>query len=275
MRSIKRDMRRSRRRWFCVSVIVLLHLAGSAASGAGKDRDWSGLLPDQPVETITITAERPSAPRAELAVYESSRLPSEALPILRYNLQDRRETTALLIVAALAEPLRRLDQHVIATATTESAEHPKIEAVSHTLTDLGNWPAMGVVCAALYAGGDSRSRHAAQDFASAGLTTTVMVGLLKRTVQRPRPNEPGDGSGDTSFSFPSGHAASAFSAATVIAHHYPDLREPAYVGAALISVSRVALRRHYPTDVAAGALVGILVTKQVLKHNGNLLEWRW
>jgi len=63
----------------------------------------------------------------------------------------------------------------------------------------------------------------------------------------------------SSNSFPSGHAATSFAAATVIAAAAPRLRVPLYVLAALIAWSRVYDGVHYPLDVLAGALYGLVL----------------
>ena len=57
-------------------------------------------------------------------------------------------------------------------------------------------------------------------------------------------------------SFPSGHSATAFAAATAVAIVSPRLRVPALAIAAAVGLSRVYLRVHFPLDVVAGALVG-------------------
>jgi membrane-associated phospholipid phosphatase len=58
-------------------------------------------------------------------------------------------------------------------------------------------------------------------------------------------------------SFPSGHSVTAFAAATAIGWFAPRLRWPLYGLAALVALSRVALGAHYPSDVLAGAMLGI------------------
>ena len=60
-------------------------------------------------------------------------------------------------------------------------------------------------------------------------------------------------------SFPSGHATSAFAAAGVVAAMHPRLRAPVLALAALVALSRVYLGVHYPTDVLAGALLGLAI----------------
>jgi membrane-associated phospholipid phosphatase len=62
-----------------------------------------------------------------------------------------------------------------------------------------------------------------------------------------------------SGAFPSGHAATAFACATVLAWASPRLRIPAFVLAAAIAWSRVYVGVHWPLDVLGGALLGALM----------------
>ena len=73
-----------------------------------------------------------------------------------------------------------------------------------------------------------------------------------------------------SGAFPSGHAAAAFAAATVIAYASRRLAVPAYILAALVAWSRVYVGVHWPLDVIGGAVLGVLVATALLK----LLEAR-
>lgn len=59
------------------------------------------------------------------------------------------------------------------------------------------------------------------------------------------------------FSFPSGHTSAAFSATTVLYLAKSRLRVPATVLALLVAFSRLYLFVHFPTDVLAGALLGV------------------
>ena len=61
-------------------------------------------------------------------------------------------------------------------------------------------------------------------------------------------------------SFPSGHTTSAFAAAMALGLIAPRLRVPLFVFAILIAVSRVATGNHFPSDVLAGAALGVGVS---------------
>jgi undecaprenyl-diphosphatase len=58
------------------------------------------------------------------------------------------------------------------------------------------------------------------------------------------------------YSFPSGHTLHAVCFAVLGAHYLPELAVPLAGFAVLVALSRVVLGLHYPTDVAAGALLG-------------------
>lgn len=61
------------------------------------------------------------------------------------------------------------------------------------------------------------------------------------------------------FSFPSGHTLVSFEAATALWYHHRKWGVAAFVLAALIAYSRLYLFVHYPTDVLAGALLGVAI----------------
>lgn len=86
--------------------------------------------------------------------------------------------------------------------------------------------------------------------------------LLKNLIARPRPchlfpEVPLLISRPDSFSFPSGHTASSFTAAVMLTLRHKKAW-PTLLLAALIAFSRVFLFVHYPTDILAGALLGTM-----------------
>ncbi|MCI6006669.1 phosphatase PAP2 family protein [Oscillospiraceae bacterium LCP25S3_E10] len=97
------------------------------------------------------------------------------------------------------------------------------------------------------------------------MTLAFLVGELciKNIVCRPRPchidtavkmlvHPPG------SYSFPSGHTSSSFAATTVIMYFNKKFGILALVCAGIIAFSRMYLFVHFPSDVFAGVLLGVL-----------------
>lgn len=95
----------------------------------------------------------------------------------------------------------------------------------------------------------------------------LMTNLLKRLVGRGRPTE-FDASGAFSFhnifndwtfqSFPSGHSATAIATAFTVGFMLPRAFPVLLVVGLVVAASRVPVGMHYPTDVFAGAVVGML-----------------
>ena len=105
------------------------------------------------------------------------------------------------------------------------------------------------------------------------LTTSFFVEYpLKNLFRRQRPVSPSfnklqlvSTNCPTNFSFPSGHAATAFAAATVIAFFDKKRRFFYYLIAFLIAYSRIYLDCHYFLDVFFGAIIGLLTAQFFLK----------
>lgn len=103
--------------------------------------------------------------------------------------------------------------------------------------------------------------------AMAALLFSLLINnmILKNAIARTRPYEMVEGltrliEAQHDFSFPSGHTASSFAAAVVL---FRNLKKcygiPLLVLAVLISLSRLYVGVHYPTDVLFGAISGILL----------------
>lgn len=91
----------------------------------------------------------------------------------------------------------------------------------------------------------------------------VVEGIIKQLVQRPRPFTIIDIDllikAPSSTSFPSGHTASSFAAATYLMFNKRKIWPLAMVLASLIAFSRCYLFVHYPSDVIVGMILGSLL----------------
>ncbi|MBQ9844844.1 MAG: phosphatase PAP2 family protein [Oscillospiraceae bacterium] len=93
--------------------------------------------------------------------------------------------------------------------------------------------------------------------------------LLKNLIARQRPcwidtTVPLLISSPSSFSFPSGHTFDGFAASVSILLYYKKAGIAALLAAAVIAFSRMYLFVHFPTDVLASVVLGILAA--VLVH---------
>jgi undecaprenyl-diphosphatase len=69
----------------------------------------------------------------------------------------------------------------------------------------------------------------------------------------------------TDYSFPSGHTATSFAAALILARAVPSRAPLFFVLAAAIGFSRIYVGVHYPLDVLGGAALGLLVATALLR----------
>lgn len=113
-----------------------------------------------------------------------------------------------------------------------------------------------------------RGHHAALavfHMAATGLACTVLYRWLKARTCRPRPYQvnrairceiaPLD-----RFSFPSGHTLHAVAFSTVLIAYYPAFAWLVLPFSVMVALSRMVLGLHYPSDVLAGAAIGIVVS---------------
>lgn len=148
------------------------------------------------------------------------------------------------------------------SAVEEAAESSKL------------WCGAAVVMSAF--GGRRGRRSAAAGLAALALAQLLSNGVGKQLIDRPRPPKewiPHDEVEDRpdSSSFPSGHTAAAVAFTAAVAPAWPLAAAVCAVPAALLAVERVQSGAHYPTDVAAGALIG-LGGAWLTRHTPRLLR---
>jgi membrane-associated phospholipid phosphatase len=176
----------------------------------------------------------------------------------------------LLPLGGVTAGLIGSDEHSMARARSNSTAITLGKNVSDgTLVGLASVPALMYVWGGLH--GDSRAHETGLLSGEALINSYVVDEAFKFAFARERPTTT-DGQGRffqtvSNASFPSTHATLGWTLASVIAHEYPGWLSQtlAYSGATAISVSRVAGRQHFPSDVVAGAAVGWLIGRQVFR----------
>jgi membrane-associated phospholipid phosphatase len=113
--------------------------------------------------------------------------------------------------------------------------------------------------------GHSCAASVGADLIQAQLMAEGLTFMFKEATRRSRP----EGSG---FSFPSGHTTITFASATVLQRHFGwKVGLPAYAVASYVAASRVEMKRHYLSDVAFGAVLGITAGRTVAIGSGRRL----
>ena len=103
-----------------------------------------------------------------------------------------------------------------------------------------------------------------RDLVRAQLLTQGITQAMKYGVRRTRPD------GSNAASFPSGHSSGTFASATVLHRHYGwKAGVPAYAVATWVAASRLSENKHFLSDVAFGAAVGILGGRTVTFDHGS------
>jgi membrane-associated phospholipid phosphatase len=142
---------------------------------------------------------------------------------------------------------------------------------SDTLEDVGGGVYSAVFVAGMFTAGrfsrETRFRAMTYDLLDAAVVNATYTGILKLVAGRERPN------GENNKSFPSGHTSNAFAMAAVAEGHYGwKVGVPAYAFAGLVGASRVHRNKHYLSDVVAGAALGYIVGRTVVRENSHPLE---
>jgi undecaprenyl-diphosphatase len=133
------------------------------------------------------------------------------------------------------------------------------------VSDLGEgagWAFAGIWLATL--DGRRGRRAAIASTAAAAVSTYIAQRLLKPIFRRNRPWFTREaarvvGGRTPDHSFPSGHTAASFAAATALSMAYPSARPLLFLSATAVGASRIHLGHHFLSDVVAGGLIGVVI----------------
>lgn len=135
------------------------------------------------------------------------------------------------------------------------------------ITQLGSPFTLTVLASLGFVLGKSRMKVFSAILVIGLLFSMVVVDDVKELAQRQRPD--GARAADflimDSYSFPSGHAFSIFLAASVLGAYFGwKLYAAGYVMAIAVSLSRLYLGVHYPSDIVVGAMMGIIMGEMLV-----------
>ncbi len=164
----------------------------------------------------------------------------------------------------------------VARAVAPVSRTPVMRALG-TLSEVGDQPQMRVLCAGVIAWGlvrgDARLTRTGVRMLVAHSVATELKSLIKHRVDRTRPTvlveegryamAQGTSREHDESSFPSGHTAGAVAVAAAVAREYPEAGPAAYAAAAAVALLQIPRCTHYASDVAAGAVVGLVAAAGV------------
>ncbi len=167
-------------------------------------------------------------------------------------------------------PLMRYDR-AVADAAANFRNTPAMKILGPASDIADQWQLFTICVATIGAGGLRRDRKLVATgvhMTLAMLAATALKNLVKGRIDRTRPIvvvqggqyifQHGDHDVTELNSFPSGHTAGAVAVAWAIACQYPSTKLIALGTAAAIAGIQIPRAKHYPIDLAAGALVGLV-----------------
>jgi len=200
-----------------------------------------------------------------------------------------RDIAPLLVLASATAILIAADEDIRVAFRGYAERHEWVRDAGPVIAQMGSWGA-AATAGIFYGAGlvfkDPRARDTGALAARAIVQTFLVDFFVKGMTGRQRPYyEDGEDrwSGPAGFfarfdpanegrydSFPSGHTATAFSVATVVAlqyRHRPWVPVLAYALAAAVGLSRVTEDRHWMSDVFVGAVLGHVIARLVVRDH--------
>ncbi len=187
----------------------------------------------------------------------------------------RAAVSASILLAALwctapAGRCESIDQRLY-RAIHEDWQSPFMDDLMKGASTLGNAEVGLAVTAALQAFGNEDVRKTGKLSFVSLVGASAVTSVIKCAANRDRPDDEPHSRCDSSF--PSGHATGSFAIASVVGARHSSLRIPVYLLASTIAVSRVYLGRHYPSDILAGAAIGLCSGWLVIKNEQAVLDF--
>lgn len=156
-------------------------------------------------------------------------------------------------------------------------DHRASELVFRTASVVGDFSVVWHVAGLIYGlAGDGDLWHSVGFSVLMGAESVIVNQGIKRLFRRTRPTETGDPRYTVrkprSSSFPSGHASSAYFAATLLTVWTGGAWAPLWFTIAfIVAISRAVVRIHHPSDVVGGIVVGLVLAQIALACGADRL----
>ncbi len=159
-------------------------------------------------------------------------------------------------------------EHALCLRMNRGARYTPVRRLFAISSRLGDGIFWYLLMLAFALSGADGARVASQ-MAAAGIVGMVLYRQLKHRMVRERPfiSHAGISLGAAPldrYSFPSGHTLHAVCFTLIATAHVPELVPILAPFALLVAASRVVLGLHYPTDVLAGAAIGMVLARGTL-----------
>ena len=249
---------------FCTTLLSLVVMTALSASTAAA-------------QTFDFGAPIPSAADSRFSEPAPSLQPLSSTPTFKAKTPNFFKQTLLdFRNLSTTNPLTWLAIGTVASAAT----HPMDVTVTHEMSSVpalerleagniigGKEFQFGASVAALAIGkisGNSRVSDVSGKVLRAQIVAMTVTGVIKQTAQRNRPDS------SDMRSFPSGHTSVSFASATVLQRELGwKVGIPAYAVASYVGMARIEKQKHFLSDVAFGAAVGILAGRTVTVGSGD------
>jgi membrane-associated phospholipid phosphatase len=161
-------------------------------------------------------------------------------------------------------PIQQFDDRVL--IDLQNQRTPEQTNVFMFLSSTNRYVDIGIPAGMLIGGIIGNNEQLRQNSLFVASSTAVSYGLnflLKKLIKRRRPFDQNISITPVyraqDYSFPSGHTSSSFATVTALSMAYPKwfVIIPSYLWAGSVSYSRMYLGVHYPSDVAAGTVLGV------------------
>ena len=248
-------MRQGPKPWCCCGVLLLAGLLATDIPTAGAQTN----PPSRQTDAEAIDASEALNAREGTAAAKGVIFGDVVGPVFGdfRRLPSRDTLTWLGIGGAVALSARPADR----PTSTGMAGSQVLDGVFEAGEAMGGAASQFTSAAATYLAGRATNNPGVTavgaDLLRAQIVAQTLTAGIKLAVRRERP----DGA---LYSFPSGHASVSFASATVLERHYGwRLGIPAYAVATYVATSRIQEERHFLSDIAFGAVVGIVAGRTV------------